>query len=69
MSKFKGLASAMAAAFPCAATCWVSYELSKYKLRQTGWFSLGIEHMLAGSIAEITQAFIRSPFEVVKQNM
>jgi len=30
VSKFKGLASAMAGAFPCAATFWLSYEYSKY---------------------------------------
>ena len=66
VSKFKGLASAMAASFPCAATFWATYELSKYVLRGCGVFNLTFEHMLAGSIAELTQAFIRSPFEVVK---
>ena len=34
VSKFKGLASAMAASFPCAATFWLSYEFSKYFLHQ-----------------------------------
>ena len=29
-SKFRGLASSMAASFPCAATFWLSYEYSKY---------------------------------------
>ncbi len=33
ISKFKGLASAMAGAFPCAATFWLSYEYSKYTIR------------------------------------
>ena len=33
VSKFRGLASAMAASFPCAATFWLSYEFSKYVLR------------------------------------
>lgn len=32
VSKFRGLASAMAASFPCAATFWLSYEFSKYFL-------------------------------------
>ena len=30
VSKFRGLASAMAASFPCAAMFWMSYEYSKY---------------------------------------
>jgi len=34
VSKFKGLASAMAGAFPCAATFWLSYEYSKYLVRK-----------------------------------
>ncbi len=33
VSKFRGLASAMAGAFPCAATFWLSYEYSKYFFR------------------------------------
>ena len=32
VSKFRGLTSAMAASFPCAATFWLSYEYSKYVL-------------------------------------
>jgi len=30
VSKYKGLASAMAASFPCAAMFWLAYEFSKY---------------------------------------
>ena len=33
VSKFRGLASAMAAAFPCAAMFWLSYEYGKFFLR------------------------------------
>ena len=33
VSKFRGLAPSMAAAFPCAATFWLSYEYSKFVLR------------------------------------
>ena len=32
VSKFKGLSTAMAASFPCAATFWLSYEFAKYFL-------------------------------------
>jgi solute carrier family 25 (mitochondrial S-adenosylmethionine transporter), member 26 len=33
VSKFRGLASAMAAAFPCAAMFWLSYEYGKFYMR------------------------------------
>ena len=32
VSKFKGLATAMAGSFPCAGTFWFSYELGKHTL-------------------------------------
>lgn len=32
VNKYKGMLSAMLAAFPCAATFWFTYELSKYTL-------------------------------------
>ena len=33
VSKYKGFLSAMIASFPCAGMFWVSYEYSKYHLR------------------------------------
>lgn len=57
VSKFKGLASAMAAAFPCAATFWLSYEFSKYYLHKSTIFgyclNIHIQHIVASSIAEV----------------
>ena len=35
VSKFRGLATATAASFPCAAAFWLSYEYSKYFLHST----------------------------------
>ena len=70
VSKFKGLTSAMAASFPCAATFWLSYEFSKYCLhRHASGLNVHVQHVMASSIAETCQALVRCPFEVVKQNM
>jgi solute carrier family 25 S-adenosylmethionine transporter 26 len=69
ISKFRGLASAMAGAFPCAATFWLSYEYSKHFIRKNLGGNIHAQHILASSCAEICQALVRCPFEVVKQNM
>jgi len=74
VSKFRGLSSAMAAAFPCAATFWLSYEYGKYFLRKMfpadssmSWLmSIHMQHIIASSVAETMQLVVRCPFEVVK---
>ena len=54
VSKFRGLAPSMAAAFPCAATFWLSYEYSKFLLRQNGPFAnIHTQHVVASSFAEV----------------
>jgi len=40
VNKYKGMLSAMTAAFPCAAAFWCTYELSKFKLHHSSSFSL-----------------------------
>ena len=35
VSKYKGFLSAMVASFPCAGMFWLSYEFSKYQLRNS----------------------------------
>jgi len=71
VSKFKGVASAMAASFPCAAAFWLSYEYSKYLMHQytTSFMNVHLQHIVSSAAAETCQAMIRCPFEVVKQNM
>jgi len=59
----------MAGAFPCAATFWLSYEYSKHFIRKNLGGNIHAQHILASSCAEICQALVRCPFEVVKQNM
>lgn len=68
VSKYKGFLSAMLAAFPCAAVFWCTYEYSKFFLRKNTnhLLPLSVQHMLAASIAEMSQALVRNPFEIVK---
>ena len=73
VSMFKGLASAMAASFPCAAMFWLAYEYSKYFIHSNAtlntYLNVHVQHILASAVAECCQALVRCPFEVVKQNM
>ena len=73
VSKFRGLAPAAAASFPCAATFWISYELNKYALNgnavATTYLNVHVQHVVASAMAEVCQVTVRCPFEVVKQNM
>lgn len=61
----------MLAAFPCAATFWCTYEGSKYLMRRhtDGYVNVNVQHVMAASMAEMTQALVRNPFEVIKTNM
>ena len=62
----------MLASFPCAAVFWSTYEITKLTLARSSWvdsnLSLPVQHFLSASAAEATQALIRNPFEVIKQN-
>ena len=59
----------MSASFPCAATFFFTYELSKALLSRQDTLALTFQHMIAAGVSEATQALVRNPFEVVKQNM
>ena len=59
----------MIASFPCAATFWLSYETSKNHLQSLGIFSFSVNNMLAASFSECVQSMIRTPSEVIKQNL
>ena len=60
----------IAAAIPCGAIFWLSYDYAKYFLRRThfleGWLSTPMLNLIAASFAEVTQNVVRTPFEVVK---
>ncbi|CAI2377596.1 unnamed protein product [Moneuplotes crassus] len=71
VNKFRGFVSSMLASFPCAAIFWASYEFSKLFISKSEFgqsMSLPLQHFCAASIAESTQALVRNPFEVIKQN-
>ena len=65
-----GLASTMAASFPCSATFWIAYEYSKYFIHTNpylgSYLNVHVQHILASAIGEIFQALVRCPFEVIK---
>ena len=73
MSKYRGLASAMMASFPCAALFWLAYEYSKYLLSSSEFVNerldISTQHFIAASIGGLAEALARCPFEVVKLNM
>ena len=70
VSKYQGFLSSMAASFPCAAMFWFSYELCKYQLRsENSYLSFSQQNVLAAAIGECSQALIRNPSEVIKQNL
>ena len=54
ISKFKGVASQMAASFPCAAAFWLSYEFSKYFFKRytDSFLNVHLQHILASTTAE-----------------
>lgn len=67
---YSGMLSSMIASFPCAATFWVTYTLMKLFIDTAGFEPfLGFKHLVAAATSSITTAYVRSPFEVVKQNM
>ena len=73
VSKYRGLASAMLASFPCAALFWLAYEYSKYFIHNTEVLNnnldINTQHFIAASIGGFAEALSRCPFEVVKLNM
>ena len=73
VSKYRGLASAMLASFPCAALFWLAYEYSKYFLSSSEFVNerldINTQHFIAASIGGLAEALARCPFEVVKLNM
>jgi hypothetical protein len=60
----------MIASFPCAGMFWLSYEFSKFHIRKNcDFLSFSQQNMLAATIGECSQAIIRNPSEVIKQNL
>jgi len=68
ISIFQGLLTPMLAAFPCSALFVLFYDFTGSTLRELGCGS-AIVNFCAATMAECSQALIRSPSEVIKQNM
>jgi solute carrier family 25 S-adenosylmethionine transporter 26 len=67
---YSGLLSSLVASFPCAASFWVTYSIVKALIATTGLELFpGFIHLVAAASSSVVTAYIRSPFEVVKQNM
>eukprot|EP00730_Choanoeca_flexa_P008227 TRINITY_DN12464_c0_g1_i1.p2 TRINITY_DN12464_c0_g1~~TRINITY_DN12464_c0_g1_i1.p2 ORF type:complete len:278 (+),score=62.44 TRINITY_DN12464_c0_g1_i1:4909-5742(+) len=67
---YRGLSSAAAASAPCAATFFGTYEASKAFLEQRAPTEYApLCHMAAASMGETATAVIRTPFEIVKQQL
>ena len=67
---YSGLASAMLASFPCAASFWATYMTAKrvFRSQLPDLHPAGI-HLLASACGSVTTSLVRTPFEVVKQQM
>ena len=69
---YRGLASSMLSSFPCAATFWLVYKGTEERLRggaSASSLSYALAPMAASSLAEACVCAIRTPFDVVKQQL
>ncbi|EDQ90313.1 uncharacterized protein MONBRDRAFT_32044 [Monosiga brevicollis MX1] len=67
---YRGISSAAAASAPCAATFFGTYEFTKAALtNEFGEAYAPLCHMTAASAGETAAAVIRTPFEIVKQQL
>ena len=72
---YRGLASSMLSSFPCAATFWLVYKGTEERLRGSGSgasatsLAYALAPMAASSLAEACVCAIRTPFDVVKQQL
>jgi hypothetical protein len=65
---YRGLLSSMLSSFPCAASFWLVYKSTESHLRSGGG-SLAASTVLASSLAEALVCCIRTPFDVIKQQL
>lgn len=67
---YKGLSMAMAASFPCAATFWASYCSMKYMIETyANPTNPMVLHFFSACFGSMCTAFVRNPFEVIKNLM
>lgn len=68
-SKYSGLRSQILASFPCAAAFFSTYDLTKHTLVEKVGLYETPSHMISAVCGEVSQTFLRNPFELIKQNM
>ncbi len=71
---YRGLTSSMLSSFPCAAAFWLVYKSTEQRLRTGGPggaspLAFALAPMLASSCAEAFVCAIRTPFDIVKQQL
>jgi solute carrier family 25 S-adenosylmethionine transporter 26 len=67
---YAGLSSAIIASFPCAATFWGTYSLSKHLFELSGFEPVpAVKHVISAACGSVATCLVRNPFEVVKQQM
>ncbi|SIO73307.1 Mitochondrial carrier protein [Babesia microti strain RI] len=72
---YSGLSVILSGSFPSSAAYYAVYEISKHSLAHYSldgikpFLPLTLVHVLSTSIAEISNSLIRTPFEVIKQQM
>lgn len=67
---YSGLASTMLASFPCAATFWATYMTAKRTFRSAlPDLHPAAIHLLSAACGSTATSLVRTPFEVVKQQM
>ena len=71
---YRGLLSSMLSSFPCAASFWLVYKSTEERLRSGSsggppTLAYALAPMAASSLAEAFVCAIRTPFDIVKQQL
>lgn len=66
---YAGICPALIASFPASATFWVTYTATKDTVETWGLQSPAVKHLIGATVGSITSSLIRTPFEVLKQQM
>jgi solute carrier family 25 S-adenosylmethionine transporter 26 len=67
---YAGIGPALIGSFPASATFWVTYAATKDSVDSLGLGSSpAVKHLLGATAGSITSSLIRTPFEILKQQM
>jgi solute carrier family 25 S-adenosylmethionine transporter 26 len=69
-SPYKGLTASLASSFPCAATFWATYTTMKRVVDLSGIEPFpAFKHLISAACSSVTTSMVRTPFEVIKQQL